>query len=66
MEALQDLKTPGQVEEKYQIMKATLATWRSRKKGPTWVKRMGRVYYPAAELEKWIADNTVVHNPEAA
>ena len=41
-----------------QVKATTLATWRSRKLGPSYVKIGGRVLYPLKELEAYEKRNT--------
>ena len=49
------LLTPQALVERWQnsITLVTLATWRSRKLGPRYVKIGGRVLYPAEGIEEW-------------
>lgn len=35
----------------------TLANWRVKGKGPRFVKMVGRVRYPVAQVEQWEQDN---------
>lgn len=39
-----------------EIKPSTLATWRSRGKGPKYVKKFGRVYYKQTELDEFVKD----------
>ena len=41
-----------------QVKATTLATWRSRKLGPPYVKVGGRVLYPAKAVEEYERRNT--------
>ncbi|CDO36016.1 conserved hypothetical protein [Novosphingobium sp. KN65.2] len=36
----------------------TLANWRSKGVGPTYMKLRGRVVYPLTKIEAWEAENT--------
>lgn len=49
------LMTPQALVERWQnsITLITLATWRSRKLGPRYVKIGGRVLYPLEGVEEW-------------
>ena len=33
----------------------TLANWRSNGRGPDWMRRGGRVFYPLEALQKWVS-----------
>jgi predicted site-specific integrase-resolvase len=46
--------TPIQVSVRTGIAKTTLAKWRKDGKGPIFVKRGGRIEYPARELQVWL------------
>lgn len=41
-----------------QVKATTLATWRSRKLGPPYVKVGGRVLYPVKDVEEYERRNT--------
>lgn len=49
------LLTPQALIERWQssITLVTLATWRSRKNGPRYIKIGGRVLYPLDGVEEW-------------
>jgi hypothetical protein len=49
------LLTPQALTERWQnsITLVTLATWRSRKLGPRYIKIGGRVLYPLDGVEEW-------------
>jgi hypothetical protein len=49
------LLTPLELVERWKgsITAITLATWRSRKQGPTYIKVGGRVLYPLDGIEKY-------------
>lgn len=51
-----DTLTPRQLEEQTGFPVATLAAWRSRGKGPKYVKIMGRIYYPKADVQAWLEE----------
>ncbi len=42
------------------ITLVTLATWRSRKQGPSYVKIGGRVLYPEDAVEAWESKRTML------
>jgi hypothetical protein len=52
--------TPQALVERWQgsITLVTLATWRSRKLGPRYIKIGGRVLYPLDGVEEWEAKRT--------
>jgi hypothetical protein len=49
------LLTPQALADRWQsqISLVTLATWRSRKQGPKYIKLGGRVLYPLDGVEDW-------------
>ena len=61
LEALrkQPLLTPEDVYQLYGIPVSTMATWRSRSKGPSYTKLEGSIFYTAKQIEKWIAANEI-------
>lgn len=46
--------TPKEVEDATGFTVATLATWRSRGRGPKFIRLMGRIYYPKNDLQDWL------------
>jgi hypothetical protein len=52
--------TPQALVDRWQasITLVTLATWRSRKLGPRYIKIGGRVLYPLDGVEEWEAKRT--------
>lgn len=46
--------TPAQLSEETQIPIPTLTTWRSRGKGPHWIKLGGLVRYRRSEVNRWL------------
>lgn len=50
--------TSAEAAERLRLSVRTLANYRSRKIGPTWVKRGGRVLYPEDEVERYLGDLT--------
>jgi predicted DNA-binding transcriptional regulator AlpA len=54
MRAELGLFTPEEVSLMTGLSLATLATWRSRGKGPSYVKIGRKVYYRKQELSKWL------------
>lgn len=57
MSDLDDLRslTTKQVSELTGIERKTLDSWRARGIGPSWMKPVGVVLYPLAELRSWLA-----------
>lgn len=53
------LLTPAQVAERLQVDIQLLNQWRSRRKGPKFLKIGHLVRYEAAELQKWIDQSKV-------
>lgn len=53
------LFTPKHVAEHRHMSENALAVERHRGDGPRYLKLGGRVFYRAADLEAWIAENTV-------
>ena len=53
------LLTPEDVFQLYGIPVSTLATWRSRNKGPNYTKLEGSIFYTAKQIEKWIAASEI-------
>ena len=44
----------GEVAEKLRVHPETLQVWRSRKRGPTYVKIEGQILYPSDALDAYI------------
>ena len=55
------LLTPAEVVEHldHKITIGTLGTWRSRGKGPEYLKLGGKVVYLLPDLEKWMKEKKV-------
>lgn len=55
------LLTPQALIDRWQssITLVTLATWRSRKNGPRYIKIGGRVLYPLDGVEEWETKRTM-------
>ena len=53
------LLTPEQTADRTRLSKSTLAKLRCRGGGPPFVKLGARVLYVAAELDEWVAAQTV-------
>ena len=55
------LLTPADLMTRWRdsVTLATLATWRSRRLGPSYVKVGGRVLYPEHEVEAWEQRRTI-------
>ena len=56
MTVTEEYLRPQQVADLLGLGIPTLKTYRSRKKGPPYVKVRNRVLYPADELARWIAN----------
>jgi hypothetical protein len=54
-----DLLTEKEVEPLIRLRLKTLQQWRALRKGPRFVRVGRRVFYPRAEIERFIAENTV-------
>lgn len=52
------LLTPQQVAEALGTTTKTLANWRSRRTGPSFVRIAGRVYYPRAAYDAFWLEQT--------
>lgn len=52
----QDAITPAELAESTGFSINTLATWRSKEKGPKFVRIMGRVYYLKSDVNQWLTD----------
>jgi len=48
------LLRPGEVAEKLRVHPETLQVWRSQKRGPTYVKIEGQIFYPSDALDAYI------------
>jgi hypothetical protein len=46
MKPLSGHLTPVQLAKRWDMSEGTLANWRIDKKGPKWVRRFGRIWYP--------------------
>ena len=53
------LWTPNKLAEYLELSEQTLANWRSRGRGPVWVKIGGQVRYRDRDIEAFIAESTV-------
>ena len=51
-----DSFTPAELSEELGVSVHTLNTWRSRKKGPRFVRIAGRIHYMRTDVEQWIND----------
>jgi hypothetical protein len=54
-----EFKDEHETEQWLRVKVKTLQTWRALKKGPRFVRIGRRIFYPTAELERFIAENTV-------
>lgn len=50
----QDAMTPAELAESTGFTTGTLATWRSRGRGPKPTRVMGRVYYLKSDVQTWL------------
>ncbi len=50
---MDDFLAPKQVAERVGVTQVTLCIWRSRNKGPAFIRRGSRIYYAVAEVENW-------------
>lgn len=53
------LWTPSRLAEYLELSEQTLANWRSRRRGPVWVKIGGQVRYRDSDIEAFISGRTV-------
>jgi helix-turn-helix protein len=58
-----ELKTEREVVPMLRVKLKTLQTWRALTKGPRFVRVGRRVFYPTAELERFLAENTIETTP---
>ena len=61
-----DLKTPAEVARLLRTTPANLCRWRKAGRGPTAMKIAGKVFYPRASLDDWLATQSVFGTPAAA
>jgi len=56
-----DALTPEELAKRWRgaVNATTLANWRSRKKGPPYIKIGADIFYPVADLEAWEQANIV-------
>jgi hypothetical protein len=54
-----DFLTEKEVEPILRVRLKTLQQWRTLKKGPRFVRVGSRVFYPRAEIERFISENLV-------
>lgn len=47
--------TSAEVSELYGIPVATLATWRTRRIGPDYIKAEGSIFYKNSQVENWLS-----------
>lgn len=52
--SIADALTTKEASEMTGFSPSTLNTWRSRRRGPKFVRIMGRVYYMRADVEAWL------------
>jgi hypothetical protein len=46
--------SPPELSSRLHVTQNLLAQWRSRGIGPEYVKKNGKVWYPATEVERWL------------
>ncbi|SMC17983.1 Helix-turn-helix domain-containing protein [Andreprevotia lacus DSM 23236] len=56
-----NLLTAKQAATQMGVAVTTLATWRSRGNGPVYLKRGGKVFYRASDIEAFVAARTTEH-----
>src|SRR5215831_6117173 len=56
--------SPEQVAGNFGLSPATLADWRSQKKGPDYIKTGGKIWYPEAFVDTW-AESQIVRTSNA-
>ena len=54
--APEDLVSDAEAAEMLRVLRATLATWRAKGKGPPYVKLGRRVFYCPVDLRRFIAN----------
>jgi Helix-turn-helix domain len=54
-----ELKDEREAAPVLRVKVKTLQTWRALRKGPRFVRIGRRVFYPTAELERFLSENTV-------
>lgn len=52
-----NLLTPEEVSSRLKVAEGTLQRWRSKGKGPTYVKMVGMIRYRPSDLQKYVQDN---------
>jgi hypothetical protein len=60
--AQKEYLTEHEVELLYSIPVATLRTWRSRRRGPNYIKDGKKVLYPNKELKAYFGDRLIKHS----
>ncbi|HCG3140088.1 TPA: helix-turn-helix domain-containing protein [Corynebacterium striatum] len=53
---LLDAYKPQELASELGVSVHTLNTWRSRKKGPRFVRIAGRIHYMRADVEQWVQE----------
>jgi hypothetical protein len=61
-----EFKRTQQAAEFMRLQRKTLENWRSQGRGPAYVKVGGRVLYPVADLEAFVAANRHVPQSETS
>jgi predicted site-specific integrase-resolvase len=57
MSAEPDRLAAKQIAATIGVSLALLQKWRRAKKGPPYVKLVGRIYYPRGDFEKWLTNS---------
>lgn len=55
----------AEVQRRIPVSKATLSQWRKVNRGPVSVRLGGRILYPRAEFERWMAEIAATARGEA-
>lgn len=63
--ALIDSIKPDELATELGVTKSTLATWRSRGKGPEFKRIAGRIHYMRDDVEQWIDEQIGRTSPAA-
>ena len=51
----QELIPEDQFCDEYEQSKATVKTWRARRRGPAWIKIGRKIFYARADIDRWLA-----------
>ena len=59
-----EMLSPKQAASLIGVTQWALLAWRKKRAGPTYIRRVGRIYYRRADIDAWREANTV--RPRAA